>query len=1039
MSFAKTYSRDFERLSRRLLSQQLNLPEDSINLTSASKDGGLDGISSFSIGTIFGDGIEYKFAFEAKLRSQQYSAGIDLFAKAMIVAFNAGHHGLVLVTNRLFTDQCVAEVAGFRIRTGLKFIFIDGPRVWRWVQPRIEELQNEGYHREFLDGLICIDEDGLLRDYGKAEYVVDIGKVGRGYARVDFKGAHANSDQLIGCVETSVGGAPPPMLDLAGVERKRVFESLARNIRSMGGLHVLWGEPGVGKSVLVRHIGQERAASGWIVNFIDLRKITSARDLFLKTLVPLLGIDLSKVLSEIDQEEIGDLIRSLMGADLPHADLTAVSKVLARSHDGHLARSDLDHTVLLMVMSRVVERRASRAHDCPNHMLILEEGTYAPPEVMDFLAKLLSVLAAGGVRILMEARFYDTELGRDANWQAFTQAINAFSKSQHTLRSFEYEDAIAHVEHLLPGIGPDRAEVILRRVGTTPFFIECAVQYLILNDAVHVNAGNYATIEKLELFFEGITPENAFALVKRQVEYWGRTQGVLLLAAALLNGTVPRVAAEALSSIETFDEFLDGATETKLFEVAHSVDKIIAKHGLVIDALEAYAQENRFAAQRVANTLLDVIEQIEPDLQRRAALSATLNEAAGQVEAALNQARATGIAFVQQHQLDQADRYLSMADRLCAKLDTGLSSRRRETLLDLLELRDQRYLLGATLSEGALGRARIIWADTGSTQRREEPRSLEHRLRAGYILWRAEHTRENFTEAERLGVALMDVVPEGSESTEVAGTALSALGITLKALGRPEESRNAFARAMIKIPNSLGLQVQFHSNEAALSLADAPSDALRHYDTILAMTEGRGALFLPYLHAQVDRAMALFLLRDEAALTQARTAEFIASSNGVAAQSARAFNIIGCLTWGSGDVSTAHKYFRCATLDAERSFSDRFLWRMRTNLAATSFELGLVDEAVGNASSAARRILSARRNHLPDEGMLRKARWYHALVQCGSILWQSGRKAEVKTWLSDESADTFLEHVGILVDRGSANELQEFAGSLHSGRIMVTG
>jgi tetratricopeptide (TPR) repeat protein len=493
-------------------------------------------------------------------------------------------------------------------------------------------------------------------------------------------------------------------------------------------------------------------------------------------------------------------------------------------------------------------------------------------------------------------------------------------------------------------------------------------------------------------------------------------------------------------SAREVESFLDDAVKTRLFEASMGIDKVVAKHGLIIDALEAYAQENRFATRRIAQTLLEVAPQLEQDSLRRQALLAVLSEAAGHVEEAVGLAHATGLAFLQQHQLEQADRYLAMADRLCAKAEQGLSPRRCEIFLDLLELRDQRYLLGSERTAVALQNARILWGTVGHLSQPTSAKALELRLRAGYVLWRSEHTRENFTNAEGVGRSLMDLALAASDgSSEVIGAALSALGITLKALGRPVESRQAFAYAMQKASESRSLRIQCHSNEASLSLTDSPEDALAHYEAILEMTTANGPLFLPHLHAQVDRAMALFLMRDdEAALTQARFAEQIASSNGVAAQTARALNIIGCLLWQE-EGAAAYRCFQQAVLDAERSNSDRFLWRMRTNLAAAAFDLGLVDEAMGNASSAARRILTARSDHWPHPDRLRTARWYHALVQCGAILWKMNRKENVLAWASEVKTGEFLEQVRILAAGGPTNHLEGFEGSLHSGRIMITG
>ena len=1038
MSFAKKYSRDFEKLSRYLLSEQLDLPEEAIQITPATSDGGLDGKGRICIGIIMGNKLGYNFAFEAKLRGERKGAGLDIFAKSMIVAFNAGHHGLALTTNRQFSPQCVAEAARFRIRTGLEFLYVDGPRISHWVRSHFESLLLAGYLREFLEGLLWPDDLHMIYDYTKQEIVIPMDFAMEHTAGVTSLNTANPGDHLVARVDITAPPAPPEPLQLLGYERNRVFDAFKSNIESSSGLHLLWGDAGVGKSLVVRQIGQERAAAGWHVTRLDLRQTSTARELFLKTLAPLLGIDLSIALSEAGHEDAGALLRSMVGADLPDTDFNALATVLSRSYDNHKARSDLDHATLLAVFSNILERRELRSHSCPHHLLIFDEATYASPEVLDFLSKLLPLISKSNISLLLEARFYDVMAGKEKHWEAFKNVVLSCAMSQHTLPPFTRDDALAYVyQTLLPGIGEERADIIVSRVGTTPLFLESAADYLIREGAVQAHADErYFTVENLETFFEGIVPEKAHLLIGMQVEYWARSQQKLFLAAALLDGQVPLEAAESLAGMGNIDVFFDDAVATRLFESTLRYDMIIAKHGLIVDALQEYALQNRFAAKRVAEALLPHAEHIETDYLRCNALKARLTEAAGRIEEAIPLAYETGLVLLQQHQLEQADRYLAMADRLCAVVDE-LTERRFEILLDLLMVRDQRYMLGAERTATALQNARLLWRAFGQISHLSVAKSKSLRLRAGYILWRAEHTQEHFAHAEKLARELTQEISGADKiPAEVAGDALSALGITLKALGRPHESQCTFRNALEKIPDSLRLRVQYHSNEASLALADAPEIALEHYDTILELTEPNGPLFLPHLHSQVDRAMALFHMRQgERALTQARRAEQMAGSNGVAAQTARALNIIGCVLWGKGAVPEAHACFYQAVLNAERSYSERFLWRMRTNLAGTALALKKTEEAAGNALSAARKILEARAGLWPNPATAYKARWYHALLQCCAILWQLGQEADVLDLAKDIEMEDFPDQV-LRLANGSFEGL---SGSVYAGKIMITG
>jgi tetratricopeptide (TPR) repeat protein len=234
--------------------------------------------------------------------------------------------------------------------------------------------------------------------------------------------------------------------------------------------------------------------------------------------------------------------------------------------------------------------------------------------------------------------------------------------------------------------------------------------------------------------------------------------------------------------------------------------------------------------------------------------------------------------------------------------------------------------------------------------------------------------------------------------------------------------------------------VQHHSNEGALLLTTHPNKALEHVEQMLAIASDGERDFGSILHARVDRAMALFLMRryDEAD-AEARGAERFASANGVPAQAARARNILGCCHWVRGDLKQACREFERAILDAERSLSERFLWRMRANMAGAALEIGRVTEAAAHARSAAWRILMPRRGQWPQgQGALTR-RWYHALILCGAVLQQAGDGDALREVVNEIPLPDFVTAVA----RAAAGEVFSAVGdvstSIHAGRIMITG
>jgi tetratricopeptide (TPR) repeat protein len=1053
MSFATSHSRSFERLSRDLLAQQLDIPADNIVLTQANKDGGADGYREIGIGTIFGQDLRYSLAFEAKLRSPKSNPGLDIFAKAMVVAFNTRRHGLAITTNRLFTPQCLKEAAQFHFRTGLQFIFVDGPRVSLWIRPRLAALLAQGYENEFLEGLLWRDDRDALRDNHSLTTSVpcEAGVIPPLQISVRHGGPHAQ-EQLVGHVEARLLSAPVAQRSaVLGVERKRTLEALRSAIAGGDGLHILWGEAGVGKSLAIASLVHDFAARGWSISCINLRTCFTARDLFLKLLASLCGYDLSLALAEIGRGRARNLLAQLLGAtEAPAQALDAAAAALTSHRHPDRAPSELDHSLLLGVLDHALAQRRDGhiATSPPVALIVLQEPTYATPEIFDFPSRALGVIGAPGVKIVLESRPHDMR-GEESSrhWEAFRLALAGATASESTLSAFSRADARGYLLDLLPGIGAERADFIIDRIGTIPLFIETARDYLVEQGAVFVHAGRYTTVEDLPVFFEGIRPERPAALIRLQIEHWAGRFEDMFHAAALLDGRLSPAAVGAVAEGNA-DALLDGALKTGLFEPLPYVNGVQVRHGLILDELKAFAEAGPFARRRAALALLARLDALELDLLTRRAHEADLKAAAGLIEEAVSLSHAAGKAFWQQHQLSLGVRYLRQAHQLARMLAEHPQSSPRpaaeqwEILLDLLDLQDQRHQLAAEETTHRLEDATLIWRQPEVLAAIKTGDLWTLRLRAGYVLWRADHLRERFSAAEAVGRLLFETAADAAAraaSVEVAGKAFSALGITLKALGMVEESRDSFERARRLCPASVELTVQHYANEAALRLGDDPESALAHFDEILALTSAKSAYFLPHLHAQVDRAMALFLMRRYPdACGQAHFAERLASANAVAAQTARAQNVLGCCSWSQGNVPEARQFFERAVLDAERSFSDRFLWRMRANLSAVAFEQGHSEAAAANAASAARRILGPRRGAWPNRAGAATRRWYHALLLCGAVLDRLGERDLLDDIVAEVPFPEFREQVASLV-QGRMPEPVGNSSSVHAGRIMITG
>lgn len=1050
MSFAKKYSRFFEKLARKILSEQLRLPEESIQLTKEHKDGGLDGFSNISMGYVFDKKLDYHLVFEAKLRSEKYNVGLDTFAKAMVVAFNYTNHGLAVVTNRVFTHQCCKEAALFSRKTGLQFIFIDGPRVSSWIVNRIKSLDSQGYPEEFLKGLIWKKkfDARYYDDITKAvvHFDPDINYSPVTKVSVEWEGP-SQKEKLVGRVVTESLYKDIPVL--IGAKRQKTVKDLQVTICRTFGLHLIWGDAGVGKSLAVSHVAEYCNKKGWTTDNIDLSKCFTSRDLFVHLLSALIGTNISAALVKFEKNEARAFIKKLIGTGkIDDKEIDSTVAVLGLSKDDHIKRSDLNHAVLITLLDKILSRQSLSRECSPPLLLILQEVTKASPEILDFLSRVLATFKERKVSVLIESRFSDQQGISTKHWCSFRELIVAEASTEHKLNPPTFADAQKYVEDLLPGIGPERAKVFIDRVGTIPLFLEAAADYLLeMNAIVSLDNKKCTIVEDLEVFFEGINPKKPIGILKRKVGYWWEFLPHILHAVALLDGKLPVDVVADLSEDQS-ENFLDKLHQTNLFNISSDLTYIEIKHSLLLDVVREYSEESIFTRKQVATVLLNKLSNIEQDSLRLQARKADLCAAAGRLDEAISLAHLAGKQFWQQHQLKLADKYLELSHNLFRQIMEGRKVfsdlEFREILLDLLELRDQRYRLGNEDSSERLADAGSIWNEILESENPDKE-SLTFGLRSGYLLWRSEHTQERFEVAEDIGRNLSNLLSKHPNqkfiiSGKVVGNALSALGITLKAIGKTEESKLVFDEAIKQYPYSTDLEVQYHSNLAALYLGTDPGKSMPHYEHIIRLTTLSSPQFLAHLHAKVDQSMVKFLTQNyKEGMKLALQVNNIAAANGVAAQSARALNIAGCCAWAEKNIEVAYSYFQQAVLNAERSFSDRFLWRMRTNLASVALKYQQPDVARANAVSASDRILNPSLKSWAKGNVSIKNRRYQALIQCGVVLYNLPSRDELYLLKEKVPEPSYLSQVIAAAQGDFTSNVFSRASCIHEGNIMITG
>lgn len=1052
-SFAQRHWSEFERLAFELTKDCFNVVPTQLLRTQESKDGGFDSVFVHQLGKLKKALITHETLMEAKLRSAKQSVGLRAFAATMVIAFNGTTQCLVVVTNRSYSPQALAAARDFEWKSRLKIILVDQKTLSAWLRPRLESLRTN-YPRELLDDLVLPNpEDEEIIEVEIPERYLDGTEPS---ARISF-GRRADST-LASCqlnfTPTSSDGSREPAVvgKVIGKIRRALVDALATTLGTSSGCAVVAGESGVGKSFLVREMLRQLPASRRCIGIVDLSLVGTSRRLFLTIIAHLTGIDISEAAQEFNTATAKRVFSVAGGVEIPTQIRDAVISTLHASSPE--SSPDVNHLHLASYLSFLIDDRAES-----ERLIIFHNLDKAPEEVLEFLHTTVPIMTAKKISVLLELTIgSEIHVARE-RWDAYLRLFeNVANLGNFSVEQLSETDAIDLLLEELPGLGSERARFIYERIGNRPLFLHHAALWLKTHRVVAERAHGSHLIETPELFFEGLTPEACVSILDRHIDLWRHEIDLpyadAITAATLLNGRLPT---EAVSLIieagERVEPMLDALVTTGLFVPEPQLQGVRVSHSLLFERMQAiengsvpgyYAR--RFERKRVAQTLLEGVDSYGASVVIRELYRSALLAACERWSDSWQSAQKAGRQLSSESQLALASqaftRGVEAADQMVRVGDDDGPIRRVTSLLELLEVEDQRYRLG--LEQNSLRLATLAVSVRATTPLVKAVTRKALWLRSRYLEWRSAFTRERFEEALSIAEDLFVTAtqPDGAEA-ELAGHAIAALGITLKALERTQESLDVFDKGVALFPDSAYGRMERLSNLAALALRRHPAQALNHYREII---DGLGKA-LPIrerLHVEGDLAMALFLLDNwsEAAAQASRTVN-MADANGIPAQAARGRNILGCVRWAEGAVERAIHFFDRAILDAERSYMERFLWRFRVNLASSATELGQTDLALSNARWAEDRILEARRPYLAQAATRPghvTSRWYVALLVIGLVYDRCHAKEDQLRLKRITSAlPKFQTHLRSLI-KGKF-PIHVFAGTthVHGERVMITG
>jgi tetratricopeptide (TPR) repeat protein len=788
---------------------------------------------------------------------------------------------------------------------------------------------------------------------------------------------------------------------------------------------------------------------------VDLARATTSQQLFLAILAQVLGIEMSSVARQFGTPDAKTFFSIAGGITIPMEIRDAVLSVLTSSPAVFQDRRQLNHVHLEEYLSLVAS-----GGQPGGRLIVFHNLDKSPAEVLEFLHTIIQTLIDKDISVILEISIGgDAPLVGSAQWKIHVELFKRIAAlGCFIVPSLNMEGGIELLLEQLPGLGPERARFICERVGYRPLFLYHSALWLKKRHAVAERAQGAHLIEDVEIFFEGLRPEACVSVLDRHIDLWRREIDLpyadSITAATLLNGSLPVAAVQLLVPIGIrVESVLDALTATGLFIPEPRLRGITVSHSLLLERMTATEDGSipgygarRFDRSRVARKLLKGIDSFTTTGGTRDLCYSALLAACEQWSEAWEHSQRAGKELLRERQLASASeaflRGVAVAQRMIEEGYIKGARRRILSLADFLDVEDQRYRLGLRENSQRLESLEVSLRTTRFLD--EEPLEEQVRLRSRYLKWRATFTRENFAEALSIARDLFSRVSDLPEiDQELAGHAVAALGITLKAVEREEESKTIFDEGLVLFPRSVYCRMQRWSNLAAFALRHNPSEALQNYRRIVDDL-GDSLPIRERVHIEADIAMALFLagFAREAAI-QAAQAINLADANGIPAQGSRGRNILGCVHWLDGRIEDAANLLDRAILDAERSYMERFLWRFRVNLASVAREAGYESIALANARWAEERLVKARESqwgHLVATPSYLTSRWYVALLAIGLVYHHFRAMQDCLRLIQALSPlPAFREHLDELIEGHFPAAVFADTTHLHGGHIMITG
>lgn len=503
-TFAQRFWKEFELLSLEYIHDQYKDTSAQCIHTAFINDGGFDGKLTLDLTKDEAPFVhEVLSLIEAKLRTDN-NITIHDFAASIIAAYNFSANILYVVSNMNFTEGTRKTTATFSNKVNLKIILIDGAYLLTWLESKKLHQDNKSF--------ICELIDSIKNNVNNVKNAVSTK-----YVHKDNNLTENNSDIFTDDIYLQ----PEKLFGLNAQTIKEKIICILDKIDAIDRTILLSGAIGTGKSTVITNVGYELQQKNFIFNILDgdNEDALSIRSVFLWVLKSLWGIDPFKIYTSDNISEFIDVICFTADVHVEPNIKETIREVFLLDDCSYLVKSDLYTTYLLRYLNIILEKRRGKNRT----VMAIKNLHRLDQPVLDFVISLIRCLIQNNVGLIIELAPLEVKTRAKNNWETGRDAICYFSQFGHIYELFDFEkdDAWNYLSENLPGLSNNYYEYMLLHIGLKPVFLRYAINWLILNEVVLCDSSSdYYTVAKPDDFFNGITPDQNIRIIEDIISYY---------------------------------------------------------------------------------------------------------------------------------------------------------------------------------------------------------------------------------------------------------------------------------------------------------------------------------------------------------------------------------------------------------------------------------------------------------------------------------------------------------------------------------------